>query len=73
MTEDEAKTKWCPFARTYTGCGPSNRGPQGELDDNALCVASECMAWRDHFTRTESGAIVFENRGFGYCGLAGRQ
>lgn len=58
MTEDEAKTKWCPFARTVMSNDPSlleypssqpvgNRvlGPAGK-EAFAKCMASECMAWR---------------------------
>ena len=36
MTEDEAKTKWCPQSRC------ANQDPS--LHDN--CIASMCMAWR---------------------------
>ena len=52
MTEDEAKTKWCPFARPGSvrpeECGEvrGNRMMQGEVDTGALCVASACMSWR---------------------------
>lgn len=52
LTEDEAKTKWCPFSRMAfqyrEGCNDAmitcNRdelgGPVGP------CIASACMAWR---------------------------
>ena len=61
MTEDEAKTKWCPFAFTFGALfvpqaegspdarqyGPQNRGYQmhGSLP-GCMCIASACMAWR---------------------------
>lgn len=50
MTEDEAKTKWCPPAgsgaeyprkiRKYDDVG----GPAGTFAYN--CIGSDCMAWR---------------------------
>lgn len=52
MTEDEAKTKWCPFARTVLQVDSAgdalsignrhyhNDGPA------SFCIASSCMAWR---------------------------
>ncbi|CAB4165151.1 hypothetical protein UFOVP833_31 [uncultured Caudovirales phage] len=54
MTEDEAKTKWCPFARQATvfsreGAtgGTANRdGPHHYGVPNVECIASACMAWR---------------------------
>lgn len=57
MTEDEAKTKWCPFARIMDWNGPheptgNNRGVAAvnrAQDDDAgtRCIASACMAWRE--------------------------
>lgn len=53
MTQDEAKTKWCPFAKRTTGklSSYSVREPSGEeihMDLRAYgeCLASACMAWR---------------------------
>lgn len=54
MTEDEAKTKWCPFARAPLGVdgqvpvGASvvGRRTTGEPDAACLCIGSACMAWR---------------------------
>lgn len=56
MTEDEAKTKWCPFSRTglHAGAGgvSVNRsvgdGTDGPFDVIKVtrCFASACMAWR---------------------------
>ena len=55
MTEDEAKAKWCPFARTKTikfssddgAVSSANRDFDGEpIDKLHTCIASACMAWR---------------------------
>ena len=67
MTEEEAKTKWCPFVR-LTGTEQEwhvNRDPSlpsAPSDPQAYrCIASACMAWRwelDHdgtFSTTLSG------------------
>lgn len=74
MTEDEARRKWCPFARVPDGGNvpgavtATNRhagrktGADGKpriLRGNAMCIASECMAWR--WTSVQGGI----------CGLAG--
>lgn len=74
MTENEAKTKWCPFARYVSHAGEGiNRWVSAEdtnlSPDPAKCIASACMAWR----------ATYENRGMhgshvksgGFCGLAG--
>lgn len=56
MTEDEAKTKWCPFARVSANHGDSASNRSVGLDDGlgqephlfqaSRCVGSACMAWR---------------------------
>lgn len=53
-TEEEARTKWCPFARTFDGpivthevaaVASVNRiGTEASI--HCLCLASDCMAWR---------------------------
>lgn len=57
-TEEEAKTKWCPFVRfvRLNDAIYSSRGPiiePGSENGGALnCTASACMAWRwDKFER----------------------
>lgn len=56
MTEDEAKTKWCPMTRVGHVAGMAiNRHPdERDFYVETRCVASSCMMWRDS-----------------YCGLAG--
>lgn len=49
ITEEEAKTKWCPesVARVYEA--PINRARDGEeryVEPYTRCLASGCMAWR---------------------------
>jgi hypothetical protein len=46
MKDKEAKTKWCPFARS-TGDGDfaANRNYEGGPDTGAFCIGSKCMAW----------------------------
>lgn len=45
MTEEEAKTKWCPFTRAADLEG--NRGlVSGHEHPQTMCIGSACMAWR---------------------------
>lgn len=48
MTEDEAKTKWCPHSRrTFDITKPGIAGsmfPDGSW--RPTCIASACMMWR---------------------------
>ena len=82
MTEQEAKTKWCPMVRvTMT---PQDSTWQNQAMTNRMafvkhgltesrCIASDCMMWR----WGQKGAFV--NGKYddnypvkGYCGLGGR-
>lgn len=85
ITEDEAKTKWCPLARTpnyiATDHGSTNRNLRGEPLATSLCIASACMAWRkvdqigigpngEKRERDMDGRTHWVDRG--YCGAFGR-
>jgi len=66
MTEEEAKTKWCP----QTIHTP---------DTSRNCRGSECMAWRWFMGHSFGGAYEQDgslfwgkNTPIGYCGLAGK-
>lgn len=66
MTEDEAKTKWCPHARVVCYddeappeyIPPANRAAISEAGhrrinnnpETSRCIASACMAWRWTFS-----------------------
>ena len=79
MTEDDAKTKWCPMAKH----------PLGRATDLTRCIASDCMMWRpdwnqeglalnplseDHpdFIEGVNDCEVAEYPTEGYCGLGGK-
>lgn len=86
MTEDEAKTKWCPHVRVG---GPmqseaegtaANRWPADDpvrSDSPYRCIASACMAWRAEeaeqafLQHTDREGGVHVTIKHGYCGLAG--
>lgn len=62
MTEEEAKTRWCPHVRMIHGeikangdtTHNANQGPYNRIVDDSrsafakggACIASGCMAWR---------------------------
>jgi hypothetical protein len=66
MTEDEARTKWCPFARVIengSASGAHNRvqlptGRDVRVPVAGFCLASTCMAWRQVYT-----TVVVDGRG----------
>ena len=65
MTEEEAKTKWCPLfgiGAAITASYPEK--PALELQNEfKRCKGSACMMWRRSHPDLE---------GVGYCGLAGK-
>lgn len=75
MTEEEAKTKWCPWGRG-AGMYSAEMAAQNGYFDSQLnfiatttCIGSGCMAWRSDpgcVTDTEDTPKT------GYCGLAGK-
>lgn len=71
FTEEEANTKWCPFARVDGAHGAFNRNGYG-LSGLSLCTASRCMAWC--WMPDEIDPITGHSfkAGTGFCGLAGR-
>lgn len=64
LTEEQARTKWCPHARqvamTHTETGMSstaNRDGAAHYGvQNCNCIASDCMAWR--WRNTASGMVL---------------
>lgn len=61
VTEQQARKKDCCVG----GFTTSNRGK---------CVASDCMAWRWHYTNKSNRVGSYagtENHNVGYCGRAG--
>ena len=74
MTEDEAKTKWCPKAIT-ADVETSTQGNRHIIakdpfvDNNPFysrCIASECMMWR----WVTPAPNLTDLPTHGYCGLA---
>ena len=84
LTEEEARTKWCPYIRIHEqpplGIGGPNMYAYNRPHNmsSMTCIASECMAWRfsGFLEKGEecpvSGITVQEHTPTGYCGLAGK-
>lgn len=74
MTEEEAKTKWCPFVRHAEDTNQETSVPAFNrlaepLRYNLNCVGSDCMAWR---WKPFAGYEVHDDYDQGFCGLAGK-
>ena len=69
-TEEEAKTKWCPMVRIFSGTSnyvaACNKNMLDRDKDKDRCIASNCMMWRWIPT------IYAPETKSGYCGLAGK-
>ncbi len=72
LTEEQARTKWCPFAQVEYDKFPVNRLYSEPNPGACHCNASDCMAWRwfVETEQTEGSTSTVPERG--YCGLAGR-
>ncbi len=67
MTEDEAKTKWCPLVRLVgfkdsiaegTSWNRAPDDPDGQQSPGTKCIASACMAWRYDEAEYEHGECL---------------
>lgn len=75
MTENEAKTKWCPMVRhvnaQFEDCGNSLPFSGRQLSGFSNCVGSACMMWRvNHVIVEPAGKTIYADNA-GFCGLAG--
>ena len=80
MTEDDAKTKWCPHSRVGINAKEgvfgrwhnftANRFAGEEVKGHCNCLASKCMCWK-----WDNEAEYFNSEGDtqaqGHCGLTG--
>ena len=68
VTEIEAKTKWCPLARTISTISDGKSGSTVASNRSATefpyCIASSCMFWRWSHQDTADQPT-------GFCGGAG--
>lgn len=65
MTEEEAKTKWCPMV---PGFNHAARNRQIDDRNGYRCIASACMMWRTTELLDDDNVL----RKVSYCGLAGK-
>ena len=66
MTEEEAKTKWCPRANisndSFKNTVASNRYVGGGIPEGCRCIASDCMMWESHdYYVNENGSAFFKD------------
>jgi hypothetical protein len=87
MTEEQARTKWCPMTRNLSSFvwKTSHEYITKEIENIGSCIASDCMVWR----RIEIDAVQVSKVNTehpewtgqqcydslpqrGYCGLGGK-
>jgi len=72
-TAEEAKTKWCPQARTTSetntvGVTVNRCFAEGSPDPDCLCLARGCMLWAEpEDANLIIGAKYFPNTPVGFC------
>lgn len=77
VTEEDAKTKWCPFTRVALVTSPNRTASMGtggyaDITKETRCLASGCMMWRwivppyDNLRTLPPTHVP----GTGYCGLS---
>ena len=78
MTEEEAKTKWCPIVRIAHENVVANRTDgygSNDVYKTQCCIASECMMWRwgkiPHCFVNGVERENYPSSEKGYCGLGG--
>ncbi len=71
MTEDQAREKWCPYARVFILTGDVNKptrgayGPMNRIGNeeritwqgSSNCIASDCMMWRSTDNEIKSNPV----------------
>jgi hypothetical protein len=69
MTEEDAKTKWCPFVRLGQNrfTSPTNHMGSPNTEKAFFCIASDCMMWE------WLGPQCSPSNKVGYCGLKGKK
>jgi len=72
MTEDQAKTKWCPMVRRSMFTYGSHDISVNRDGQNDKCLASECAMWRWNITTDPIFDEKVQSRNNGFCGLGGK-
>ena len=77
MTEDEARTKWCPMTRYDSGSeGNGCNKPLNYIGEHsAYCIASDCACWVwdfDEYVYNVGMVEKAKSKTDGHCGLIQR-
>lgn len=75
MTEEEARTKWCPHVR-HTDSENDNTCNRAGVIETPMrwnsCIASDCMMWRGYPIQYTKDCKNSTQQIGGYCGLGGK-
>jgi len=74
MTEEKAKTRWCPMVRIRE-CGQDSPATNKRTDATFyVCMASGCMMWihtdNESSPQPSNSSATLKFLPAGYCGLA---